>query len=66
MQHAEIAQQGHKYALGEQEVIALQTGYVVSVRPIIDEPYPLGSKITVKASWLKPLPMKYFHGQTPK
>jgi hypothetical protein len=29
----------------------------------LSEPYPLGAPITVKASWLQPEPMKYFHGQ---
>ena len=67
MQHAAIAQQGHKYQLGKKPVLAMQTGLVVEVREIdANEAYPLGSPITVKASWLTPLPMKYFHGEAPK
>lgn len=64
MMHAAIAHQGHRYALGEKSVIAMQSGVVVQVRELdLSEPYPLGAPITVKASWLKPEPMKYFHGQ---
>lgn len=64
MMHAAIAHQGHRYALGAKSVIAMQSGVVVQVRELdLSEPYPLGVPITVKASWLKPEPMKYFHGQ---
>jgi len=64
--HAAIARQGHKYKYGEHEVIAMSTGVVVEVRPIdFGEAYPLGWPITVKASWLTPLPMKYFGGSVP-
>jgi len=67
MMHAAIAKQGHRYRLGERSVLAMQSGHVVQVRPIqVDEAYPLGPSITVKASWLQPEPMKYFHGETPK
>jgi hypothetical protein len=66
-QHAAIARQGHKYQLGEKQVIAMQTGLVVSVREIDHaEPYPLGRSITVKASWLTPLPMVYYGNEIPK
>lgn len=66
-EHAHHAQQGHRYRLGDRSVIAIQSGLVVQVRPIHpDEPYPLGLPITVKASWLSPEPMAYFHGETPK
>lgn len=65
-QHAASAQQGHKYLFGSRQVIAMQSGTVVIVRPIEDEAYPLGKGITVKASWLQPLPMKYFKGEVPK
>lgn len=64
-QHAQTASQGHKYLLSGKPVIAMQSGYVVQVREIVDEAYPLGPAITVKASWLTPEPMVYFHGQTP-
>lgn len=66
MMHACCAQQGHKYQLGDRQVISMETGVVVIVRPIdYSEPYPLGGQITVKASWLKPLPMAYFGGEVP-
>ena len=66
-QHAATARQGHKYKYGAREVIAMQSGVVVEVRPIdFAEAYPLGWPITVKASWLTPLPMKYFGGSVPK
>jgi len=64
-QHAQTAHQGHKYGLGDKKVLAMQSGYVVQVREIVDEAYPLGPAITVKASWLTPEPMKYFHNTTP-
>lgn len=64
MMHAAFANQGHRYRLGDKSVIAMQSGIVVQVRELnLSEPYPLGAPITVKASWLKPEPMKYFHGQ---
>jgi len=66
MKHAATAQQGHRYELGDKPVLAMQSGHVVIVREINpDDAYPLGRSLTVKASWLKPLPMVYFHGQTP-
>jgi hypothetical protein len=64
MMHAAIAHQGHRYRLGDKSVIAMQSGIVIQVRELdLSEPYPLGAPITVKASWLQPEPMKYFHGQ---
>lgn len=64
MTHAATAHQGHRYKLGHKSVIAMQSGIVVQVRELdLAEPYPLGAPITVKASWLQPEPMKYFHGQ---
>jgi hypothetical protein len=64
MTHAAFASQGHRYRLGDKSVIAMQSGLVVQVRELnLSEPYPLGAPITVKASWLQPEPMKYFHGQ---
>ena len=65
-QHAHHATQGHRYRLGDREVLAMQSGIVVSVREIDkSEPYPLGKPITVKASWLQPVAMAYFHGEIP-
>lgn len=67
MIHAAIAKQGHKYLYGDQEVIAMDSGVVVQVRPIDHtEPYPLGAAITVKASWLQPLAMKYHGNEVPQ
>lgn len=64
MMHAATAHQGHRYRYGTKSVIAMQSGIVVQVRELdLAEPYPLGAPITVKASWLQPEPMKYFHGQ---
>lgn len=66
MNHAATAQQGHKYRMGDRTVIAMQSGVVVVVRVVEEsEPYPLGMPITVKASWLAPLPMKYYGGEVP-
>ena len=66
-QHAAIARQGHKYQLDGKQVISMQTGLVVRVREIDHtEPYPLGRAITVKASWLTPLPMVYYGNEIPK
>ena len=67
MTHAAIAQQGHKYQLGDKQVLSMQTGTVIEVRNIdCAEPYPLGPAITVQASWLTPLPMVYYGGEVPK
>lgn len=66
-QHAAYARQGHRYEMGARHVLAMESGQVVTVRPIDHaEPYPLGAAVTVKASWLKPLPMVYFYGEVPK
>ena len=64
MIHAHKAKEGHKYLLGNKEVLAVQSGIVVHVREITnDYSCPLGPAITAKASWLKPLPMKYYNGE---
>lgn len=66
MIHCQTAKQGHVYRLGEQEVISMENGIVVRVRELNRaEAYPLGKEITVKASWLTPLPMVYFHQEIP-
>ena len=63
----QIAKQGHRYRLGDQSVLAMQSGLVVEVRPILtDALCPLGLPVTVEASRLIPEPMAYFHGETPK
>jgi hypothetical protein len=66
MQHVKTAKQGHKYRLDSQEVICLENGYVVRVRQLLPgDGFNLGKELTVKASWLTPLPMTYFHGEIP-
>lgn len=61
------AHQGHRYLLGNQSVIAMQSGEVVRVRPLDhSEPYPLGPAKEVHAAWLVPEPMKYFKGEVPR
>jgi hypothetical protein len=65
--HVQTAQQGHKYKLGDITVIAMQSGSVVEVRELDHtETYPLGKATSVKASWLRPMPMKYFGNEVPK
>lgn len=60
------AQQGHLYQYGDSKVIAIESGPVVRVREVDPaEPFGLGRRYSVKASWLDPLPMKYFRGQIP-
>lgn len=67
MMHAHTAHQGHRYRLGDIDVLAMQSGHVVTVREIDHgEAYPLGPAITVKASWLQPLPMVYFKNEVPR
>lgn len=66
MIHCQTAKQGYLYKLGEQEVISMENGIVVRVRELNrTEAYPLGKEMTVKASWLQPLPMQYFHNEVP-
>lgn len=64
--HAAQVQQGHRYDYGGRPVLALGSGHVAIVAEIHEEkPWALGQEHTVKASWLTPLPMRYFHGQVP-
>ena len=64
--HAAIARQGHRYKYGDLNVIALQHGHVVEAIEIDpSNPSGMGRKHTVKASWLTPQPMVYFHGEIP-
>lgn len=59
------AKQGHAYSHAGQKVLALQSGDSVVVA-VIEKGEPwLGLKYNVKAEWLEPLPMVYFHGQIP-
>jgi len=65
-QHAAKAIQGHRYKYGSKDVMAMQSGVVVEVREIDQtDVCPLGARYSVKASWLQPLPMVYFHGEVP-
>lgn len=60
------AQQGHRYSLGATDVLALSSGPRPRVARIIpDQFWPLSHPFNVDAEDLKPLPMVYFHGQTP-
>lgn len=66
------ATQGHRYRLlcdlfEGREVLCLVGGSIARVA-VIDErkPWPLGSVFIVSASSLHPLPMRYFHGETPR
>lgn len=65
---AEIARQGHVYLHQDRRVLALQTGKIVTVAEIKegDEAWPLQSHYVCNANALRPLPMRYFHGQTPR
>jgi hypothetical protein len=66
-EHAARAQQGHTYKLGDRKVIAMESGPVVMVRELdYNEAYPIGKQILVKASWLVPVEMRYYHGEVPK
>ena len=46
-------------------MIALDSGKAVRVAALIAEGWGLGSPYNVRAVWLTPLPMRYFHGQVP-
>lgn len=58
-----LARQGHLYEYGGARVLALTSGTSVRVAPIEDG--WLGQRYDVRAAWLTPLPMRYFHGQVP-
>lgn len=61
------AKQGHVYQHGEKRVLALESGRRVRVAEIVesDEFWPVRSHYECNATALRPLPMRYFHGQTP-
>lgn len=61
-----IAQQGHKYQHGGIVVLALQSGESVRVAEIVPGQPWLGGTYNVRAEWLTPLPMAYFHGEVPR
>lgn len=61
-------QQGHRYAFGRQDVLALESGDRTVRVSVIDHDllYPLHPPIWVHATQLKPLPMRYFNGEVPQ
>jgi len=66
------ATQGHRYRLlcdlfEGRDVLCLVGGSMARVA-VIDEgaPWPLGRAFIVSASSLQPMPMRYFHGETPR
>lgn len=58
-------QQGHRYRLGNSDVIALESGGTGTVAELVKGQPWLGRKHHVDADMLQPLPMRYFHGQVP-
>jgi hypothetical protein len=64
-------QQGHRYSFVSRnvEVLALENGSrVVQVAEILSgvTGWPLGRPFTARVGTLKPLPMRYFHGEVPR
>lgn len=59
--------QGHKYSMGLLTVLALESGEQAIRVAVIDEdaPWPLQSPEWSHARLLKPMPMRYFHGEIP-
>lgn len=61
-----IAQQGHRYEHNGAHVLALASGDLVPVGQLeAGQPWFV-SRYVVRADALKPLPMNYFHGATPR
>lgn len=61
------AKQGHRYQWGRIEVMAMENGAFPVVHKITPGAlWPLSYIGRVDAQSLKPLPMAYFHGETPK
>ncbi len=60
------AKQGHRYKLGGIEVLAMENGKKPMVHKINHADFwPLSTWGRVDAKYLTPLPMVYFHGETP-
>lgn len=59
------AQQGHKYLWRGWEVLAMSAGPFPRVAYLYDSPPWTSPSFEVSAADLVPLPMVYFHGQTP-
>ncbi len=62
----ERAQQGHRYRIGDDDVLALESGSDVLVAVIEPGAPWFVEWFSAPASMLEPLPMRYFHGQVPK
>lgn len=61
------AKQGHRYQLAHIEVIAMGNGAFPEVQVLdYSQPWPLRYLGRVNAEALTPLPMAYYHGETPK
>lgn len=59
------ATQCHRYRHGDVDVLALENGTSVLVA-VLESGNPwLGRRYQARAEWLEPLPMVYFHGETP-
>lgn len=59
------AQQGHRYRWRGVDVLALESGQDVRIAEIVPGQPWLGPRVAAYAFELEPLPMAYFHGQTP-
>lgn len=61
-----MTRQGHRYSMGPIEVLALESGSGMVLVAKIDETHfwPLSTPFKTEAVGLKPLPMRYFHGET--
>ena len=57
--------QGHRYRHGDTDVLVMESGRMVPVAEILPGPPWLGPRFFVRAEWLLPLPMRYFHGEVP-
>lgn len=61
------AKQGHRYEWSGAEVLAMENGQFPVIQRITRTAvWPLSYVGRVDAKSLKPLPMAYFHGETPK
>lgn len=60
------ARQGHKYSFFGVEVLAMESGERVKVREVQTDALWLGASMVAHADHLKPMPMKYFHGEVPQ
>lgn len=61
------ATQGHVYLHDGRKVLALESGINVTVAEVVDdEHWTLRSHYVCNANALRPLPMRYFHVETPR